>query len=705
VNNNTFILEIGTEELPSLYVMQAREQILDNTERIFFDKDLQFDEIKSFSTPRRIILVVSGLPSEKSGGRELVKGPPYEISFDDKGNPTKASIGFAKNSGIKVNDLIVKEQDGREFVFAEKVIPPEKTEKILQEVSPEIIKSLKFAKTMRWDSSEETFPRPIRWLFALFDDRIIQFSYAGVSSSNYTFGHRLIADNRKIVVDKVNEYFKKLTDAGVIFSHSDRLELVRCQIEKNLPEATRPELVSELDRIVDTLEHPTVIIGSFDEKHLELPDEVIKSALMGYQDFLPIRSKSGLYPGFLGIHDGRYEASEKILVGYERAIKSRLEDASYFYIEDIRSGIDTYKDRLDGILFIEGLGTMEDKAKRLKLILQNFATLVPEEFLEKDLIGTAMLCKADLASLMIQEKEFSNLEGIMGGYYAESSGYSKEISRAIKEHYKPKGIEDLPPESPLGRLAGIADKLDTIVGAFYLGMKPSGSEDPFALRRSAIGIIMTILDIKEDELTGVEPWSFNIEKLITIVENAYEKVNGLDVSQEHSSIVEFIERRFLVIMKDRGIRYDIAHASIGEMLTNMLEIVRRAKGLQSIVDIPDFDAVAGGFKRIINIVRQGRDRDLEWGGLDEKLFKQKEEREFYKRFKEIKETVNDYVSSGDYSKAFRELAYLRSDVDTFFDEVLVMCDDEELRNNRLALMEEIGSYFLTLADFTRIVIE
>lgn len=734
----TFVLEIGCEELPPADLPRGEEQLKRLAEELLSEIRLSCRKIQAHSTPRRFIILLSGLQAKQIPKLEFVLGPPMKVAYTEDGKPTEAAIGFAKRQGVSLQECTVSESDRGPYLAYKKTLPALSAEQALAEHLPAYLARLSFPKTMRWNQSGVLFPRPIRWLLALADDKVVPVEFAGLRAGRFTHGHRILAEERRSSVPHARELLPLLKKNGVIVERSKRKATMHAQAKKLLEkvEGALPDYEWLMDQVANTMENPVAVLGAFDPRHLHLPEEVIVSALVGYQRFFPLTSKDGeLLPHFIAFHNGRRGASATILRGYQQEITARLNDASFFYEEDRKRGIDAIAEDLSGILFIEGLGTVAEKCARLHTLATRLNEALGLGVSEKAISDGVRLAKADLASLMVQEKEFSSLQGTMGGYYAQDAGYPQRVSRAISEHYMPRASGGELPTTKLGRLLSVCDRLDTLAGCFALGMAPTGSEDPFALRRQALGLLAVLLDTRGEngDLPGADAWRMDMPAAVKLALNNLGDKFPPDADRESiaKDLPAFISRRLRGLLAEHHIRYDLAEAAIGDRLTDPAEACRRAKGLQQISSEKYFDDVAYTFKRAINIVRQGKDLGKKWGDFDVKYFEQREEKELHSKFIEIKEKVKLYIKKSDYANAFRELSYLRPTLINYFDNVLVMepkqiryengqqippiplekelvTKDERYKlqwHNRLPFMEAISNFFLSLADFTKVVVE
>ena len=720
-DKNVFVIEIGVEDLPSIFVKEGREKLIEILQNLFVELKLPPASIETYSTPRRIIGIAHGIDEKQPDTVEEKLGPKHEVSFTQSGNPTDAAIGFARRFGVNINELYIKETQKGRNIACKVTLKGKRAGDAISEIIPKIFTMMSFRKTMYWNETKFSFPRPVRWLLCMFNSKVLNVSFAGVRSSDYTYGHRVLYENKKIKIRSATEFLTRLSSAWVIYDHNERKRIASEKINRLLERDERIELTDELDRIVDTLENPTAVIGPFDEQFLSLPNEILEAALMGYQNFFPVSSKTNgkLKNNFVALHDGLSEASENIVKGFERAIIPRLRDAVFFVSEDIKTGIDNYTKMLGGIVFIDGLGeysSISDKSRRITELSEYISKATGKSIDMKDIRDAGRICKADLASLLIQEKEFSHLQGIAGMYYARAWGYNEEVAIAISEHYSPRTADDSPPKTDLGRILSIADKVDSIVSAFICDLRPTGSEDPFGVRRQTLGLISTLVSDKNadnnGEILGESPWNINI---INLVEKAISLFPSLDIPDGmRNEVVEYISERLKAHLRSINIRYDIADAGIGEMLNDVVEAMRRSFALQKFWDDMVGSSKIGersfydliiAFKRVMNIVKQGKERNLNWGIFNEDILEENAEVELYNKFAERRQIALLDVKRKDYYSALMILSHLKPYVDSFFDKVLVMCDDGVLMKNRLALMEEISNVFLSVADFTKIVVE
>jgi len=733
----TFALEIGCEELPPGDLPLAEEQLPRLASEMLEEIRLSAKKISVWTTPRRIILIIEGLPEAQKPLEQEVVGPPMRSAYTDDGKPTKAGLGFAKSQSVELSACYSKKTEKGEYLACKRIVPAKTAAQALGEALPGYIARLSFPRTMRWNQSGVLFPRPIRWLLALGNDKAVAVEFAGLKPNRYTYGHRALAKGKRVSIPHANQLLTLLQANGIIVKREKRVDMMRKQAEKLLK---RMDGVIDnydwlYDEVANTLERPVAVLGAFDQRHLLLPREVIVSALVGYLRFFPIVSGEGkLLPHFIAYHNGREAASPTILRGYQQEITARLNDASFFYQEDIKRGIDAIAGDLQNILFIEGLGTVAEKSERMADLARQLNDILGLQLSDKSIGDAVRLAKADLASLMVQEKEFTSLQGVIGRYYAEHAGYPPEVALAIAEHYLPRVSGGELPASPLGRLAAVCDRLDTLAGCFARGIVPSGSVDPFGLRRQALGLLAILLDCRDASslLPGADPWHINISTVMKLALSILgEKLpEGVELEQTAQTLLAFVAQRLRGILAEHGIRHDLAEAAVGETLDDPSEVCKRAIGLQAIVEENYFIDMVIVFKRAMNIVKNAKDLNYRWiNKYDINIF-DKWENNLYNNYLNIKNKVKNNIQSSDYANSFRALAELREPLNEYFDNVMVL-DQTPIKDNngnpipikddtyftsnednvllywcnRIPFMEEISQFFLSLADFTKIIVE
>ncbi len=681
--SQALLLEIGTEDLPASYIPPALEQLAREITALLDDFKIVHSHPQTYGTPRRLAILVDEVFEKQERKVVEVIGPPKNQAFDEEGNPTPAATGFAKTLSIEVSELKEKETPKGRYVYAEKIEEPRETIDLLEEHLPKIITSLIFPKSMRWGTIEFQFARPIRWLLALFGTEVINFELATVSSSNKTYGHRFLS-NGPHKISHASEYNKILEENFVIPSPTQRKEIIQDQLKRFVHSIDAELIPNEalLETVTYLVEFPYLLCGEFNEVYLKIPQAVLIATICKHQKYFPIKDKSGRLLHKFGIVANTNNAQDIVRKGNERVVEARLSDAAFFWDTDRAVPIDEFVSRQNNVIWQESLGTLYEKTLRLIKLSQFLANQI-EPAMVNHVKRAAWLCKADLLTKMVYE--FPELEGIMGYYYALEAGEPPEVAIAIKEHYLPRGVTDESPDSIPGLILAIADKIDTIVGFFSIGLIPTGSQDPYGLRRAATGIIINILS-KECHLS--------LTKLIEEAINLLTAVN--DKKSLFQMVILFFGQRMEYIMISKGIRQDIAMAILKVGFDQPQEALIRAQSLQEFCQLPSIEPLIITFKRVMNILKG----ITTFHDINIDLLIEREEEALYNAYLEAEERIENYILKSVYPDVLSTLANLRASVDWFFDKVMVMVDEPSLRENRLALMHRIASLFLRLADFS-----
>lgn len=687
------ILEIGTEEIPAGFMRDAIDKLSELASRELAGNALAYGNISSYGTPRRLTLRVTDLTDKQGDQSREFYGPPLRIAFDDKGNPTNATIGFAKSQGVDVKDLVTVTRDRGEFLAAVKKIKGQKTEKLLKEMLPRIIMDLPFRKSMKWGNGDAVFARPIRWILAVYGGKTIHFNIEEVRSSSKSRGHRFMSP-RPFPVSGWNDYVEGLERGFVVLDQNRRQSLIEKGINDLAGEIGGTALRDEelLETVTYLVEYPVVLKGDFEADFLELPKEVLISVMKNHQKYFPVlsRSESGkLMPHFIFVAGTKTKDSRVVAKGNERVIRARFTDARFFYDEDRTTPLSDKIGRLKDMVFLSDLGTYYDKTERLKVLAGVIGRQLGIEPIT-DVIRAAGLSKADLATQMVFE--FPELQGIMGKYYALLSGEKEGVARAIEEQYMPTSREGELPGTDIGSVLGIADKLDTISACFISGLIPTGTSDPYALRRHAIGIINIVLD-KNYHLSINGLFRASIAAIV-------DQAHGKSADSQDNILTEvsgFFKERFRNIMISDGFPQDVVDAAISAEFDDIVEVKRRIEALSEFRKAPDFDSLGIAFKRVVNIVK-GQPK----GEVRDRLFVEPVERELYLSFIDTREKVGGKMSERNYPEALSIMKTLKEPVDKFFEHVLVMDENADLRMNRLSMLWEIRDLFFRIADFSKL---
>ena len=685
--NNYLLLEIGVEELPSRFGQTTLDQIENNLSKLLKEERVNFDNIDKYATPRRLTFVVKNLADKASDLEEEVKGPAKKIAVDEEGNFTKPALGFMKSKGLDPENVYFKQVGNAEYLFGTIKQSGKETAEILKNIIPTAIKNVTFPKAMRWGGKNMRFARPIRWMVALLNDNVLDVNLEGIKASNVTKGHRFLGE-REFEVNSVEDYFEKLEKNYIILDQHKRKAMIKEQaIEVANSLGGEVELDDDLlEEITFLVEYPTAFYGEFEEDYVKLPKEVVTTPMKEHQRYFPVSKDGKLLPYFIAVRNGDSHRIDIVKAGNEKVLKARLADALFFYKEDTKKPLESFVDKLQTVVFQAKLGTVYDKSLRIDKLSQTILNELNMSESAKNTQRAAKLCKADLVTNMVFE--FTELQGIMGRDYAKVGGENEEVCQAIFEHYLPRYAGDILPETNAGIALSIADKLDSIAGFFAIGIKPSGSQDPYALRRQALGILSILLDKK---------LSVNLNNLINA---ALDNYSNLEFNKEEvaSQIVEFFVERVKNLFKDLGIRYDVIDAVLNNNLNDISDIHTRALELNRWLQKDELVEMLTAFNRVSTLAQKAT-IDI----VKEELLKEDAEIKLYNGFKEIKLNVESLLVDKKYNEALDAFATLRPLVDNLFDNVMVMDKDESVKENRLGLLKQIYSTMLTICDLSKIV--
>ena len=691
------LFEIGTEEIPASYVPPVLEQLRETAAKSLTNHRIPFGDVETLGTPRRITLSIKDIKTLQESEETEVVGPPKRIAYDENGEPTKAAVGFAKTQGVELTALRIVETERGEYVAVSKLETGVPTREILKTLLTEWTEALRFPKTMRWETESEEprafarFARPIRWLVALLGDEVVNCTYGAAHAGRLTYGHRSLHPE-PITLDSadLNTYVEKLRAVGVLVCPKERRDTIEKQVRDVLAvEGSLPKLDEELlDTVNYLVENPQPIVGNFNESHLEIPSEVLITAMKKHQRYFPMwKSESVLAAKFVTISNGTDGNIDGVRHGNERVLRARLNDAEFFYSEDQKTSLADKVERLGAVVFHAKLGSLLDKAERLKALVQFISTesQVPETT-TRHAERAAWLCKADLTTHMVIE--FPSLQGITGRYYAQNGGEAEPVATAIAEHYQPLGADTPLPETEVGALVAIADKLDTIVGYFGIEERPTGSQDPYSLRRHTLGTIRILQDRKL-------PFSLD-----AIVEKAISLYTVELADDTRTSVLNFIKERLRVILlQTHQYAPDLADAVLAVGAVDIIDILKRASILAKFRLTPNFEEVYNALNRVLRILPTDAPETV-----DATLLCDDAEKQLYACITEAELGFQQSIQERDYAKLLTQLAALQPAIDTFFDDVLVMAEEPALRTNRLALLNRIGQNIYAVADLTKLVI-
>jgi len=695
-----FLLEIGTEELPAAFVEAARKQLEIDARRLFADKRLDFKDMSCYASCRRIALLAEGLAAEQQEIRLRIPGPSRKTAYDDKGKPGPALEGFARKQGVEVKDIVIDVQNGEERVFAVKAEKGAKTVKILPEMVKDLITGMHFPKKMKWPQSDFQFARPVRWITMVFNGKPVKAVMGGLKADNKTMGHKSISI-KPVIIKDAEKYEKALKDNHVIIDQDERKKIILRSIQSVLGNAGGILLEDEdlLCQVNYLVEFPTPVLGHFDAKYLCLPQAVLITCMKHHQKYFSVVDKNGgLKPCFVGIRDGISVGMKNVQEGYERVLKARLEDAEFFFRRDTSKKLDDYNKELENVVFQADSGTLEEKVGRIRALS---AYLVREARIvlnggDDNLMRAIRLCKADLMTQMV--KEYPEMQGVMGREYAKLSGETDTVAQAIYEHYLPLAVTGKLPETTEGAIMSIADKIDTISCDFAASRIPTGSSDPYGLRKQAHGVVRILME----KLTGVSAGA--------VIEESLNQLKITDSSRKNDlkgQLLKFLRQRVEAIFENGGMKYDEVKAVLDTGFDFIYEAKRKVEAISGLRKLPDFEPIAAAFKRAKNILNQAEVKfNIKPDGLILKPGElvEKEEKQLYSKFSEIRAEVEGQLCRREYESALKKLVGLRQPVDEFFLKVMVMDKSEALRNNRLALLKDIIKLFLKLADFSQIVV-
>lgn len=685
--NKTLAFEIGTEELPAFDLHDATTKLGSIAAKALDSAKIPHGAVDVYTTPRRLIVLVADVPERTEASVEEFRGPSAKIAFDENGQPTKAAIGFAKGKGVDPSALERRDENGVEYVYAIKETPSIDVASLLPDLLGSIITGIEWPKSQRWGRRREQFSRPVRWLFAMLGETVVPVEFAGLTAGSKTLGHRFLSPGPH-EVSSADALIDVLRANFVVPSEAEREASIREQVKAIEAETG---LVSELpaktmEEVVNLTEYPTVMVGEFDELFLAVPKEITVDAMLVHQRYFPLFNADGsLSNKFLITSNGNPKYHDNIVDGNQRVVAARLYDAKFFYDEDLKQPLEAYVEKLGEVVFQESLGTTRAKADRLVELAGKLSADAGLEGQDaEDAKRAALLCKADLVTGAVVE--FTSVQGIMGRYYAKAAGETDQVAEAIADHYRPRFAGDETPASLVGKVVATADKLDTICGLFAVGQGPTGSSDPFALRRSAIGILAMLEDGLNVSLISAIDESLDI----------FEK-NGLkfDRAEARKAIVDFFVTRTKVMLRDRGCAADTIDAVLATGVEEPMVLIARSNALESARsnDKETFEDLAIAYARANNL------RDAELGAdVDEALLTE-HSHALAAAVTQAESTVEKSLEADDYPAALSDLAALRGPIDEFFDNVMVMDEDEGVRANNIKLLNKFVSVFANVADF------
>jgi glycyl-tRNA synthetase len=682
-----FLLEIGTEELPVADLSAAQEQLRQLIPNLLQDLRLDFSGVRVLGTPRRLVVSIDGLAPRQTDQEKAVKGPPAERAFDSQGQPTTAAQGFARSQKVDVSDLQIHEMDGGRYAVALVRSVGRPTIEVLAGRLPDLIGSLRFAKSMRWNSSNVHFSRPVRWLLALFDEHVVQFEFAGLRSGNITSGLRFHQPD-EIEVHTPQDYFDVLARQGILLYESERKSRIQAQIERLATEIGATPVIDEdlIIEVTDMVEAPLGIRGSYEASYLELPREVLISVMKKHQRYFPLEKDGELVPSFIAITNRGEENHQPdmtlVVEGNEHVIRARFADAAFFVDEDLKVPLEAYISKLDTLTFQADLGSMLDKTRRMQELVADLAPLLDLDSEQVQVAQrAAKLCKADLVTYMVVE--MTSLQGIMGRYYALHSGEPEPVANAILEHYQPRFAGDLAPESLPGLVVGLTDRLDTLAGLFAVGFAPSGTKDPYGQRRAAVGLVSNLIS-----------WDLDFDLRIAL-KAAAGRLPCEASFEGQVACLDFIVERQRSLLLESGNRYDVVDAVLGAQGHNPARAFHAVKALSSWVSRPDWHTILPAYSRCVRITRDFDELFL----VAPERFEEPAELDLYQSLESAEKKERAEGSVDEFLNAFLPMI---PSINRFFDDVLVMTENEEVRTNRLGLLQRIVALAEDVVDMSKL---
>lgn len=689
MNKQDLLVEIGLEEMPARFVASAMEQLGEKVKKWLQAHQLAYGEVLLYSTPRRLAFIVKDVAEAQQDRVIEVKGPSKKVAKAEDGEWSKAALGFTKGQGATTDDIYFKEQNNVEYAFVKKEEKGKKTVFLLPDLQT-VISGLAFPVNMHWGNQELRYIRPIKWLVCLYGETIVPFSIAGMNTSNISYGHRFLGG--KIELTEPLTYEKTLLSQYVLVHPEDRKQSIREQLHKLEMEQEWLIPIDEdlLEEVNNLVEYPTALYGSFDDSFLQLPEEVLITSMKEHQRYFPVKNREGqLLPYFVTVRNGDHRHLEKVAKGNEKVLRARLADAAFFFAEDKKLDISTALKKLEQVVYHEKIGTIADKVGRIRRItnmLSDLLELSEQEKMAAD--RAAAICKFDLVTNMVNE--FPELQGWMGEQYALQKGESPEVAKAIKEHYQPRHAREEAPASNVSAVVAIADKIDTIVSCFAVGIIPTGSQDPYALRRQAAGIVQILIAHKWDvSLLHL------LDKTVQIIEE--DKIGADRDIDLRQTFLTFLKLRIKNTLQDIGIRYDIIDAVLKSSVDLVPKLVERALVLNHAKDSHEFKPTIEALSRVMNIAKNVESSQP----INPALFDNEYEKELYEQFTALKANLHEL----DMKSAFQALGTLKQAIERYFDHTMVMSEDESLKMNRLAQMKELADLIKNYAAMNDIIVK
>lgn len=685
---SNYLLEIGVEEIPSDYVKNTKRQLEDKFKKLIEENKLTCESISVESTPRRFAILLSNVEADLTEKTVSVKGPSVKIAYDEGGEPKKPLLGFLRGQGADISDVVIREFKGEDYIYVEKKEKSKSVAEVLRENVYELVKSISFPRSMRWAGKSIRWARPIRWFVSILDDEVLDFDAEGIAVGRVTKGHRTLGSNH-IEIDEIQNYEKLLKENYVILKYKDRKDIILRGLNRLSSEVGGEYMKDEalLDEVINIVEYPTVLIGGIDKKYLEIPKEVITTPMKDHQRYFPVLDENkNLLPYFLVVRNGDEEFKENVVEGNKKVLVARLEDAKFFYDIDMKKPLEAYVDDLENLAFFEGLGNMKLKTERLMDLTERYRqALAIGEDMAHPIGRAAYLSKADLVTKMVVE--FTELQGTMGRIYASKSGEEERVATAIEEAYMPRSSGSALPKTITGIILSIADKMDTIVGLYAIEKYVTGSQDPFGLRRACLGIINIFLENSID---------IDLRRLVNDALLVYTEKNELsfDYDTAMDKVLDFFKDRLKNKLIDDGVSYDTVNSVINTDELNIIKIVKKAKSIDNFLE--DNEDQVSYFTRIVNLSDYSVDTEVR-----EDLFENDLERSFYEKITEL----GDFNPSAeaDFLGELNKIKETSEIGNTYLDNTMINVEDEEVKHNRIAMLNKLARRIEQILDIKEIV--
>lgn len=688
----TFLVEIGTEELPPTSLKELSDAFTSGIEKGLSAQKIGFDNSRAFATPRRLAVIVEGLAEKAPIEENKVWGPPAKIAFDSDGNPTKAAQAFAKKNNIAVESLMTESDGKQDKLVCTSTSGGEESKQLLADIVRNALTNLPIKKRMRWGASRTEFVRPVQWIVLMLDEELIKESILGIEAGQATRGHRFHA-NEFLSISNVDQYDMLLYNKGKIIADFDKRKAeIKRQVESAADKINGTAVISEdlLDEVTGLVEWPVALAGRFDEDFLSVPAQALISSMKEHQKYFHVVDKKNkLMPYFITVSNIESKAPEKVVDGNERVIRPRLADAAFFYNTDKNTSLEDRREKLKTVLFQAKLGSIFDKTERIKQLAGFISEAINN--VDKSLAErAAQLCKSDLVSSMVYE--FPDMQGIAGFHYALNDGEPEAVAQAIEEQYMPKFAGDAVPVSDVGAIIALADRIDTITGIFGIGLKPTGSKDPFALRRASLGILRILVE---------KSYALDLKELVSFAASNFSELPAKETVV--SDVLSYCLERFKAWYEEENIAPEIFQAVHAKQLSTPLDINHRVHAVAAFTQLPQAQSLAAANKRVSNILNK-QDGVIP-ASVDIALLKEDAEKALNQALADSYEQAAPLVKQSQYTQALSALAALKDPVDAFFDNVMVMTDDSAVRDNRLALLNQLRNVFLEVADISYLVVK